>query len=247
MTYDSSFFDYVDETALRSADVVVPLVLEALASRSVLDVGCGTGAWLSVYRRCGVADVAGVDGDYVSRDRLMVPASAFHAVDLSGRFDLNRGFDLVQSLDVAEHIPPASSDVFVENLTKHGRVVLFSAAVPGQGGQNHVNEQPLEAWRARFAARGFAAYDFIRAKLCAEPRVAPWYAYNSILYVHEDRAASLSEAVRATRIPETTAIANVASRLFRLRTMLIRPLPVPIVSRLESLSRRLRVWPAWKR
>jgi SAM-dependent methyltransferase len=240
--YSGRFFDYIQSGAIRSARTIVPIVVEALRCRSVLDVGCGAGAWLSVYRELGVTDVCGVDGDYVDRARLLIPQAQFQAGDVSRPFDLGRKFDLVQSLEVAEHIPPAASRTLIANLAGHSSCVLFSAAVPGQGGENHVNEQSYEYWRKLFAGHGFIAHDFVRPGVRAAREVEPWYAYNSIAYVHQDRIASLPEHVRSSRVPDDMPIANVASTLFRLRTALLRPLPVAVVSKLAVLNRQLARW-----
>ena len=232
MTYDRSFFRYVDETALASAEVIVPIVVGALHCRSVLDVGCGTGAWLSVYARRGVEDVVGADGDYVQRDMLMIAADRFVSTDLTHGFDFGRRFDLVQSLEVAEHLPVSASDLLVDNLCSHAGTILFSAAVPGQGGEHHVNEQPYERWRARFAARGFAPYDFVRPQLKGNADVAPWYA--------SPPESSLPLTVRQTRVQAGSPIPDVSPASFRIRKALLRPLPEAIVTRLSRLKRRLR-------
>lgn len=236
--YDGVFFDYVDRGALRSARVIVPIVMRMLGCRSVLDVGCGTGAWLSVYRDQGVQDVAGVDGDYVDRQRLMIPSAAYHAIDVGRDFTLGRMFDLVQSLEVAEHIAPSESRTLIANLVRHGPMVLFSAAVPGQGGENHTNERPYEFWHALFAEHGYAPYDCVRPQILGNRAVEPWYAYNSILYVRSDRAASLDAEVRVTRVPDGRPIPNVAPLSFRLRAALLRPLPISIVTRLAVARHR---------
>ena len=235
--YDSKFFDYADQS-VPSAAAIVPIVLDALRCRSVLDVGCGTGAWLSVYREMGAGDIEGIDGDYVDRTRLLIPDACFHARDLARPFDLNRSFDLVQSLEVAEHIPYASSRTMVENLCRHGKHVMFSAAVPGQGGEHHINEQPLDFWRGLFKTQGFSAYDFIRPSVRGVAAVKSWYAYNTILYVSDAAEAALPESVRRWRVPDGAGIPDVAPMLFRIRTALIRPLPVSVVSWLSVRGRR---------
>ncbi len=243
--YDRSFFEYVDETAARSAQVVVPLVLSALRCHTVLDVGCGTGAWLAEYVRRGVDDVLGLDGSHIAPDMLMVSPHQFLATDLARAFDVGRTFDLVQCLEVAEHLTPASSDVLVDSLTRHGSTILFSAAVPGQGGEDHVNEQPYESWRARFASRGFEPYDFLRRRLRGQTGVAPWYAYNVLLYVHERAAASLPSCVRETLVPDGMPIADLWPALYRVRRLILKPLPVSVVSRLSQWNRRLQKLSAW--
>ena len=99
--YDSRFFDYIRAGAIRSARAIVPIVTGAVRCRSVLDVGCGAGAWLSVDKERGVDDILGVDGEYVDREQLMIPSAQFQAIDVARPFDLGRRFDLVQSLEVA--------------------------------------------------------------------------------------------------------------------------------------------------
>jgi SAM-dependent methyltransferase len=237
--YDALFFNYIEEGAIRSARVIVPILLDALGCRSVLDVGCGAGAWLSVYRDLGVDDVMGVDGEYVDRDRLLVAPDRFRPTDVSQPFDLGRRFDLVQCLEVGEHLPTQTSRALVANLTRHASRVLFSAAIPGQGGEHHINEQTYEFWRALFAERGFAPYDYVRPRIQRNAGVERWYAYNTILYVQEDTASTLPEQVQRARIPDATPIPSVAPALFRLRTALFRPFPVSMVSRIAVLKHRV--------
>ena len=150
--YTADFFADHRDGARRSARVVVPLVLELVRARSVVDVGCGDGTWLSVFREHGVEDVRGIDGDYVDRAELQIPRERFHPHDLTRPLELGHTFDLAVSLEVAEHLPPESADDFVTSLTRHAPIVLFSAAAPYQGGQNHVNEQWPAYWAARFAS-----------------------------------------------------------------------------------------------
>src|ERR1700761_5665267 len=101
-TYDGQFFDYINAGSSRSAKRIVPLLIAMAAPRSVLDVGCGAGAWLREWGEHPLDAWMGVDGDYVDANALLVPAKHFHRQDLSKPFDLGRRFDLVYSFEVAE-------------------------------------------------------------------------------------------------------------------------------------------------
>src|ERR1700756_91995 len=224
--YDTDFFRYIHEGAIRSAHRMVPLLLQTLGIRSVLDVGCGAGAWLSVYSHYGVSDILGVDGAYVRKESLLIAAQAFKPHDITQPFDLGRQFDLVQCLEVGEHIPKLASTTLVENLVRHSKLVLFSAATPGQGGENHVNEQPHEFWRQLFNSRGYKPFDFIRPSIKGFSDVERWYRYNVVLYIAPEVMAVLPGAVASTRVPEGQRIANVSGWLYKVRTKAFSFLPV---------------------
>ena len=182
-SYSSEYYASLAETGRSSARVVVPLVLELLEPRRVVDVGCGIGTWLSVFKELGVEDVWGIDGEHVPREMLEIPEERFLPLDLERTVDIHDRFDLVVSLEVAEHLPPEFAGEFVRFLTQLGAVVLFSAAIPGQGGERHVNEQWPEYWVERFSAREYVAIDCVRPKVWHDERVAWWYAQNTLLFV----------------------------------------------------------------
>ena len=236
--YGAAFYSFLDSFAVRSAERIVPLVAEALPVSSIADFGCGQGAWLSVWKAAGVA-VVGVDGPYVDRRRLLIPAMAFRPSDLTAPLDLGRRFDLVQSLEVAEHLPLGSAETFVDTLTRHADAVLFSAAVPGQGGEHHVNEQPLAFWRARFAARGYRAVDLVRPAVRGEAAVQQWYRCNTVLYVNAAGAARLSPGARAAMVAEDQALRPYWPVVDRIRQSVVRTLPLPVVDRLAALKAAL--------
>lgn len=185
--YGESFFRFLDAEALRSARRVVPRVLELVRPARVVDVGCGQGAWLSVFREHGVEEVLGVDGEWVDPANLLIPRERFRHRDLRRPLELGEGFDLAVSLEVAEHLPPESADGFVEALTRLAPVVLFSAAIPRQGGVGHLNEQWPDYWAERFARHGFVPADVLRSELWDDPEVAWWYAQNALFFVREER------------------------------------------------------------
>lgn len=201
-------------------------------------MGCGAGAWLSEYRNHGLSDVLGVDGSYVQAKSLLIPPALFEARDITQPFDLNRNFDLVQCLEVGEHIPKSSSRALVENLVRHGRAIVFSAAVPGQGGENHINEQPFEFWRLLFNSHGYKPFDFIRYDIAQVPGVEAWYRNNMILYVSESLIPRLSTAIADTQVPDTKPIPNISGNLYKIRTQILSFLPVNWLSRLAIAKHR---------
>ena len=242
--YSGDFYSYIDAGSRRSARVVAGLLLPEMRIDSLLDVGAGHGAWAAEWLAAGVKDVLAVDGDYVSRDQLAIPAEAFRAHDLSTPLDVGRRFDLVQSLEVAEHLPHQHADLFVDNLVRHGDVVLFSAAVPHQGGEHHVNEQPPEYWRKRFAARGYMAFDFLRPRLARRREVMPWYRFNSYLYASEAGEKRLSAAILATRVPDERPLEIGGDLAWTLRRAAVRLIPTalvkPIAMAKASVEARLK-------
>ena len=170
------------DSDLRSARIIVGELAPIIRPHSVLDVGCGLGHFCRVFLESGAGRVLGIDGEYLDRSNLLIPESHFRPVDLSAPFDLGEKFDLVISLEVAEHLPESSAWDFVASLVRHGGTVLFSAAFPGQGGQNHLNEQWTGWWAEKFLSHGYHAYDFIRPKVLDNPNLPPWYRFNPLLF-----------------------------------------------------------------
>jgi len=180
--YDEDYYRRVHTGAARSAAIVVPLVLEHVPARAVVDLGCGIGTWLSVFRRHGVAEAVGIDGDWVDRAMLQIPAGDFLPRDLAAPLDIGRSFDLAISLEVAEHLPESSAPQFVESLTRLAPVVLFSAAIPLQGGVSHLNEQWQGYWAELFRARDYIAIDCVRPPIWNDERVKVIYRQNTLIY-----------------------------------------------------------------
>ena len=235
--YDAKFFDYVNSGALSSARQMLPLVQKITGANSVLDVGCGQGAWLSVWREIGVADVLGLDGDYVDRNALLVPTEHFYARDLSERFEIERRFDLVQTLEVAEHLPKSHAPAFVASLVAHAPFVLFSAAPPGQGGDHHINEQPYTFWQQLFAEHDYVAVDCLRPDLLNNAEIEPWYRYNTILYAHTDALASIPADARA-HVLDGEPVRDLSPSWYRLRKRLVSLLPIALATRIAKLKER---------
>lgn len=248
--YDSRFIYSIKAGSSRSAaivlDVLAPLV-ETLP-RSAIDVGCGSGSWAAAFAaRFNSADVRGVDGPYLERGDLQIDPANFRAHDLSRPLRADRRYGLAISLEVAEHLPSESGPDLIRTLVEHADHVLFSAAIPGQGGEFHVNERPLEYWRALFRAHGYVAVDCVRPIVKSDRRVEAWYRYNSILYVHSDRLADLPAQFAANIIPDDMPLAEPASLWWRIRCATLRRLPARVVLAIARVKRRVltRLLPAF--
>lgn len=190
-SYTEAYYRWLREGARRSAEEVVPLALDLIRPASVVDVGCGRGTWLAVFRELGIEDVLGIDGDHVDPANLEIPADRFLAADLTRPLRLDREFDLVLSLEVAEHLLEEFASVFVGSLAGLGPVVLFSAAIPFQGGEGHVNEQWPEYWVRHFGDHGYTVVDCLRRRVWGNERVEWWYAQNMLVFARPDRLESL--------------------------------------------------------
>ena len=196
--YDEEFFASLQEGVRRSAQIIVPILIDLVHPRSVIDVGCGVGTWLKGFADSGVTDVLGLDGDYVDRAMLEIPPERFQPTDLAQPFSIGRRFDLVLCLEVAEHLEGDQAATLVASLVAHAPVVAFSAAIPGQGGTHHVNEQWPAYWLQHFAGHGYACLDVLRPALWTRPAVESWYAQNMLLFVaREALQGGRWEAARA--------------------------------------------------
>ena len=191
--YDKTFFENLTAGAIGSARVIVPHVVGLIGPRSVVDIGCGTGAWLRAFADHGIDDYLGVDGIYVDPAQLLIPVDKFRPLDLRQPVPLGRSFDLAVCLEVAEHLPDTHACALIRYLTGLAPVVLFSAACPGQGGTHHVNERWPWYWQEQFGEHGFLRLDSIRARVWREPGVDWWYKQNITLYASAQTVAERSE------------------------------------------------------
>lgn len=190
--YKRRFYKDRHRHSSYSAQAILSKVVAVLpAVDSAVDVGCGVGTWLSVLKDKGVGDIQGIDGSWVDRDLLEIPEQDFRQVDLKKSIDLGRKFDLAISLEVAEHLPPEAARTFVGSLVNMSDFVLFSAAIPFQGGTGHINEQWPDYWADLFRERGYVALDFIRPEVWNDGKIGAFYRQNVLMYVKRERMQDL--------------------------------------------------------
>jgi SAM-dependent methyltransferase len=166
---------------------IVPIVITIVNPKSVVDIGCGTGTWLNIFKKNGVTEYLGVEGFHLNPDKLVIDADKVLLKDLEQSFELEKKYDLALCLEVAEHLKPESVDLFVESLTKVADIILFSAAIPFQGGQNHINEQWPTYWEEKFKKYNFYFSDSIRQLFWENSKIQWWYKQNMFFVAHESK------------------------------------------------------------
>lgn len=227
--YDDSFYGYQLEGSLLSAKEMVPFVYDVFKPTSIIDIGCGLGSWLTAFKEiCKIDDIRGVDGDYVKVDKLRIPGENFVSYDLTKYYDAGRQFDLAMSLEVGEHLPDSAADEFVKTLVQASRKVLFSAALPGQGGTFHINEQFPEYWAEKFAKHQYVAVDYFRKKIWNNEKIEWWYRQNVLLFIHEDELTNYPQLQEAYQKTDQTFLSRIHPEIIKWKESDIARLKNPI-------------------
>jgi SAM-dependent methyltransferase len=173
-----------------SAERIVPIIMDIINPKSVADFGCAIGVWLDNFKNTGkVEKVLGIDGKWVNKKDLLINKSEFFQFNLENDITpfIHDKFDLVICLEVAEHISKNCENLLLKNLTSLGDIILFSAAIPNQGGDHHVNEQKQSYWINKFNRRGYIHIDCIRPRIWDDDNIMYCYRQNMFIFVKEDQ------------------------------------------------------------
>lgn len=194
--YPAGFYENRRAHTAHAARRLLSVLPPGLTRSSVADIGCGTGTWLAAALADGAETVFGIEGDWVTSAMLDDARIEFAPQDLEQRFSGPR-VDLALSLEVAEHLSPQRAESFVADLVALAPAVLFSAAIPGQGGVGHRNEQWQSWWARLFAAHGYLAYDVVRPAIWSDNDIPAWYRQNAVLYLDASRGVGLAPTAPA--------------------------------------------------
>jgi len=177
--FDTVAYDQIRAGCQSSAAVIVPMLQRWFAGiETVVDVGAGEGWFAAEFASRGVTVLA-------VEHPIPDPRSAdvrFVDVDLAQGMPAIGPFDLALCLEVAEHLPEEGAIQFVEQLCTLAPIVVFSAAIPGQGGHGHVNEQWPDYWAQRFELCGYVGSGMLRYEIWDDDRVEPWYRQNLLVF-----------------------------------------------------------------
>jgi len=187
--YSAAYFaSDVEGAAVKSARPMASSIVSLCKPATVIDVGCGTGALLSAFRElgCSVNGLEYAEGGLAyCRARGLNVAKFDIEHDSVSSAQLTKKYDVVTSFEVAEHLPARHADRFTALLASLSPLIVMSAAPPGQGGTDHVNEQPRSYWIDKFKRRG-RSYDEAMSKRLADDwaaaNVAPFYYGNVMVF-----------------------------------------------------------------
>ena len=150
---------------LNTAPALMRFLAFGVRPRSALEIGCGLGTTADFLARQGGTMVTCIEPEpmlaevFAARPLPLRPTQL--SIDLfkdKSRQDegtaacadalVGRGFSLVYSFEVAEHVPPAKLGDFVRLLARAtSRLLVFSAARPGQAGTGHQSGSMLPKHR----------------------------------------------------------------------------------------------------
>ena len=196
--------------------LLLGLLFSILKPCSVIDFGCATGTWLAECKRLGANSILGLDGGWVDRELLEIDSEEFTEHDLgSVKYSAERKYDLSLCIEVAEHISEEMLGIFIDSITEASDIILFSAAVRGQGGTGHVSEQPQHYWAKQFAMRGYICVDMVRPKIWEHESVNVIYKQNMLLYVRKSSCGELG--LEADVISEPFDLDRIHPDLFLMR------------------------------
>lgn len=184
--------DLVRQGVIRSAALSLPIMFKLMSDSknatadwplSVLDVGAGEGWWsLAALALRPKSIVVALDYEALFPDETPHPVSPWNAEAREPLPQIEDGsrWDLILCLEMIEHLTPEAGDWLVGEMCKHGTRIAFSAAIPRQGGDGHLNEQWPSYWQERFLQHGYTLSDPWRLQLWSIQDVEPWYAQNML-------------------------------------------------------------------
>jgi SAM-dependent methyltransferase len=191
-----NYIHCVDVHNTKSAYSFIPILLKYInLPNSVIDIGCGTGTWLNALKNFGVKDIKGINGNYIENSLLEINVNELVYHDLNLPYLDKKKYDLAICLEVAEHLQSESSDILVKTLCKLSDTILFSAALPFQGGQNHLNEQPIKYWIDLFNRNGFIFKDYFRSTIWDNENIEWWYRQNTFLIIKDQTFSNCQDKI----------------------------------------------------
>ena len=215
-TYNSEFFESLFKTASSSAPFIGKYIYHNFKPKTVVDIGCGSGEILKVLTSLGGIECLGIEGPWIQsyQERF----SNIQFADLNGFIPLRKKFDVAICLEVAEHLEERSASTLISTLTASSDIIVFSAAIPGQSGTDHINLKYPDYWAKHFWNKGYALYLDPRKDFLKNFNIAPWYQQNTLVFRKMNEDWSTNDII----LPELIHHPLIFPELFPLKGILYR-------------------------
>lgn len=248
--YGKEFYDETARRAKNAAEICAQVLKKFVNVKSVIDVGAGTGVWTRVFLEqfpdIRLAQVVDLDKrnflpfNNIGSDTRLILSSCNFETDAFVSEDI---FDLGICTEVLEHIDMRAANFVLSQLAKSCRLLIFSAAVPGQGGTHHINEQTLAYWSNLLKSFGFSPLDVLRHELKGESNSVPdYYANNCLLWVNRKLDGLTLIDFHTLIDQQMMPVWDVRPSLLRLRHHFFSFFPISIltfISQLRNIAIRL--------
>lgn len=199
--YSNEYFNKHCNGSYNSAKIVLKLISSIYEPQTVVDFGCGVGSWLKAAKEIFNGKVLGFDTHIYDGFNMNIDKSEYSMLDITIPLNTTKMFDMAICVEVLEHIEEKYSDEVIKTLCKQSEFIIFSAAVPLQGGTGHVNEQPISYWANKFSKHGYLAIDYLRPHIWNNENVDLWYRNNIIIYVSEKLYFRLRQKISLKTYP----------------------------------------------
>lgn len=178
----------VYESAKRIYEVISPYLPKI---NSVVDIGCGMAAFSKVFQESGVEKVTLIDHpNFKASNCLVKQEFQFIPCNLDKEIPENLSADLLICTEVLEHITKKRSLQVLDFITSCSDIIIFSAAIPRQGGLGHINEQRHEFWIKEFKKREFDYADLFKTKIINDESIFYWLRQNIFIFFKNQPANS---------------------------------------------------------
>jgi len=164
---------------------VVDYMIQNYDIKTVVDIGCGPGGMVEMFKNKGL-EVIGLDGDYtVSRPDSIKENVVIHDFAV-GPYKLDKVYDLAWTVEFVEHVEEKYMQNFID-VFKQCRYVIMTHALPGQPGHHHVNCQHAGYWLNVMEKNGFEPLPYTLSQIRAVSTMRERYIREQSLFFKNGR------------------------------------------------------------
>lgn len=218
--YDKGYYEKHQDGSYQSASRILRFLNTLIRFETVIDFGCGMGTWGVAAKELGARRYIGIDQHEYDISYMQIDPSEYWEKNLQLPIHVEHFYDLAICVEVAEHIPEDYANTLIDNICLGSETILFSAALPYQGGTGHVNEQPCSYWVNKFLIKGYKPIDCIRPIFWNDAQVEVWYRNNCMLYVTEKASERIKVHLPAISFPSDIVHPQMLTRILHKRGLL---------------------------